>query len=97
MLSDNDRKTLGQIQVDLAASDPEFVRGFVSGDLPRADIGVRGPYLIWIITATAALLNILSLALGLTAGAFLFGTIALGATVCGLWWPPPGIRRRLHL
>ena len=73
MLSDHERKTLGQIQVDLAASDPEFVRSFVVGGLPRADIGVRSAYLIWTIAATAGLLNILSLAIGLTAVAFLSG------------------------
>jgi hypothetical protein len=94
MLSDHERKTLGQIQVDLTESDPEFVRGFAVGGLPRADIAVRGAYLIWIIAATAGLLNILSLAIGLTAGAFLFATIALSAIACDLWWSPLGARHQ---
>lgn len=91
MLSDHERRTLGQIQSDLAASDPEFARFFAAGDVPPLR-GFRRAYLVWIIAATAALLTVMSLAVGLTSGAFLFGTVTLSAVVCQLWWPPPGLR-----
>ena len=91
MLSDHERRTLGQIQSDLAASDPELARFFAAGDVPPLR-GLRRAYLIWIIAASTALLTVMSLAVGLTIGAFLFGTVTLAAVVCRLWWPPPGLR-----
>lgn len=94
MLSDHERKTLGQIQSDLTASDPEFARFFAAGGFPPALRGLRRAYLIWIIAASAALLTIMSLAIGLITGAFLFGTVTLAAVMCQLWWPPPGNRHR---
>lgn len=94
MLSDHERRTLKQIQSELAASDPEFERFFAATEGPQALRGLRRMSLIWMIAAIAALLNVLSLAIGLTSGAFLFGTIALGAVVCELWWPPPNSRHR---
>lgn len=91
MLSDHERRTLGQIQSDLAASDPEFARFFAAGDVSPLR-GLRRASLIWIIAASTALLTVMSFAVGLTIGAFLFGTVTLAAVVCQLCWPPPGLR-----
>lgn len=92
MLSDHERRTLAQIQSDLAASDPEFERIFAATQGPPALRGLRSSYLIWVIAATAALLTLLSLAIGIDAAAFLCVTVVLGALVCQLWWPHPGFR-----
>ena len=89
MLSDHERRTSRQIQSDLAASDPESARFFAAGDVLPVR-GLRRAYLIWIIAASTALVTDMSLAVGLTSGAFLFGTVTLAAVVCQLWWPPPG-------
>ena len=90
MLSDHERRTLGQIQAELAASDPEFAQFFTASDVTPTVPGLRRTYLIWVIAATAALLTLLSLAIGLASGAFLCATVVLGALVCQLWWPHPG-------
>ena len=87
MLSDYERKTLGLIQSDLTASDPDLVRSFMTGGPRPAPRSSRGAYLIWTITVTAALLNMLSLAIGIAPAAFLFGVVTLTALACQLWWP----------
>ena len=97
MLSDHERRTLEQIQSDLAESDPEFARYLAVGETPPTLRALRRTYVIWFIAATAALLTIMSAATGLTSGAILCATVVLGALVCQLWWPHPGmshLRRR---
>ena len=85
MLSDHERRTLGQIQAELA----QF---FAASDVTAALSGLRRTYLIRVIAATAALLTLLSLAIGLASAAFLCATVVLGALMCQLWWPHPGFR-----
>ncbi len=97
MLSDHERRTLEQIESDLAESDPEFARYLAVGETRATPRAVRRNYVIWFIAATAALLTIMSAATGLTSGAILCATLVLGALVCQLWWPHPGLshqRRR---
>ena len=97
MLSDHERRTLEQIQSDLAESDPDFARYLAVGETPATLRALRRGYVIWFIAATAALLTIMSAATGLTSGAILCATLVLGALVCQLWWPHPGLshqRRR---
>ena len=92
MLSDHERRTLEQIQSDLAASDPEFERIFATTEVPPTLRGLRRTYLTWVVAATAALMTLVSLAIGLDTGAFLCVTVVLGALTCQLWWPHPGFR-----
>jgi hypothetical protein len=73
MLGGHERRTLGQIQADPAASDPESAKFF-------SDV----PTLIWAIAATAALLTLLSRAIRLAIGAFLWATVAWRAGVSTL-------------
>lgn len=65
MLSDHERRTLGQIQADLVASDPEFAQSFTANVVTSTAHGLRRAYLIWVIAAAAAFLTLLSLAIGL--------------------------------
>lgn len=90
MLSDHERQTLVKIQFHLATSDPELARCLTAGEVspPR---GLRYAYLTWFVAATGALLSILSLAIELYTATFLCGTVTLGAVVCQLWWPHPGL------
>lgn len=92
MLSDRERRTLPQIQADLVDSDPDFAQFFTASVVTPTAHGLRRAYLIWVIAAPAALLTLLSLAIGLAIGAFVCATVVLGALMCQLWWPQPGFR-----
>lgn len=90
MLSDHERKTLRQIQADLAASDPVFALVFEASALTPAPPGLRRAYLLGGIAAGAGLLTLLFLAVGSAPGAFLCACVVLGALVGQLWWPHHG-------
>lgn len=89
MLSDHERRTLLQIQADLAASDPVFAQVFEASGLTPAPSGLRRAHLLWGIAAGVALLTLLSWAVGSITGAFFCAGVALGALVCQLR-PHPG-------
>lgn len=96
MLSDRERSTLRQIQADLAESDPELARFFVSSEIPPTPVDPRGVYVIWAIAAAAAVLALGGLALGSAITAFLGTSVVLGALVGLLWCPRLGLRDLLR-